>query len=126
MPRGMAEGRPGRGQVRWCPVVGWEGEAAGADRAARRERALFAEVTNSGQPSDGLMLVYLVALDGGETDEQSVDPGASGHASPGDLKRLASAVAPKHLIPIHTFEREKFPSLFHNVILVDDEQWIDV
>lgn len=49
----------------------------------------------------------------------------SGHASPGDLKRLASAVAPKRLIPIHTFEREKFPSLFDNVILVDDEKWID-
>jgi ribonuclease J len=48
----------------------------------------------------------------------------SGHASPGDLKRLASAVAPKRLIPIHTFEREIFPSIFHNVILVDDEQWI--
>jgi hypothetical protein len=29
-----------------------------------------------GQPSDGLMLVYLVALDRGETDEQPVDPGA--------------------------------------------------
>jgi hypothetical protein len=28
------------------------------------------------QPSDGLMLVYLVELDGGETDEQPVDPGA--------------------------------------------------
>jgi ribonuclease J len=50
----------------------------------------------------------------------------SGHASPGDLKRLASAVAPKRLIPIHTSEREKFPSLFHNVIVVDDGQWIDV
>jgi ribonuclease J len=49
----------------------------------------------------------------------------SGHASPGDLKRLASAVAPKRLIPIHTFERDKFPLLFNNVILVDDEQWVD-
>ena len=50
----------------------------------------------------------------------------SGHASPGDLKRLASAVAPKRLIPIHTFERDKFPSLFDNVTLVDDMQWTDV
>jgi hypothetical protein len=34
------------------------------------EIALFAEAQNSGEPSDGLMLVYLVELDG----EESVDP----------------------------------------------------
>jgi ribonuclease J len=50
----------------------------------------------------------------------------SGHASPGDLKRLASAIAPKRLIPVHTFERERFPELFDNVVLVDDGQWIEV
>jgi ribonuclease J len=50
----------------------------------------------------------------------------SGHASPGDLKRLAAAVAPKQLIPIHTFERDKFPSLFDNVSIRDDLEWIDV
>jgi ribonuclease J len=50
----------------------------------------------------------------------------SGHASPGDLKRLASAVAPKRLIPIHTFEREKFPSIFENVSIYDDGEWIEV
>jgi ribonuclease J len=50
----------------------------------------------------------------------------SGHASPGDLKRLAAAVAPKRLIPIHTFEREKFPSLFESVCLVNDGEWIEV
>ena len=49
----------------------------------------------------------------------------SGHASPGDLKRLAAAVAPKRLIPIHTFERDRFPDLFDNVTLVDDGQWIE-
>ena len=50
----------------------------------------------------------------------------SGHASPGDLKRLAAAIAPKRLIPIHTFERNRFPELFDNVTLVDDGQWIEV
>ena len=49
----------------------------------------------------------------------------SGHASPGDLKRLAAAVAPKKLIPIHTFEREQFPKLFSNVTLVNEREWID-
>lgn len=32
-------------------------------------------------------------------------------AVPGDLKRLAAAVAPKRLIRIHTFERDQFPRL---------------
>jgi ribonuclease J len=50
----------------------------------------------------------------------------SGHASPRDLKRLAAAVAPKRLIPIHTFERNRFPSLFKNVTLVDDGDWVEV
>ena len=50
----------------------------------------------------------------------------SGHASPGDLKRLAAAVAPKRLIPIHTFERHRFPELFDNVSLVNDGGWIEI
>jgi ribonuclease J len=48
----------------------------------------------------------------------------SGHASPSDLKRLAAAVSPKKLIPIHTFERDKFPSLFENVVLANDGDWL--
>ena len=50
----------------------------------------------------------------------------SGHASIADLKRLAAAVAPKALVPIHTFERDRYPELFNNVMLVDDGQWIEV
>jgi ribonuclease J len=50
----------------------------------------------------------------------------SGHASPSDLQRLAAAVAAKRLIPIHTFERLRFPNLFSNVELVDDGDWIEV
>jgi ribonuclease J len=50
----------------------------------------------------------------------------SGHASPGDLKRLANAIAPTRLIPIHTFFWEMFPKLFNNVNLIDDGQWIEV
>ena len=37
------------------------------------ESAMFAEAKNNGQPSDELMLVYLVELDG---EEPPVDPGA--------------------------------------------------
>jgi hypothetical protein len=55
----------------------WDGKAKLRARLARPdESALFAEAKNNGQPSDGLMLVYLVELDGGETDEESFDPGA--------------------------------------------------
>ena len=55
----------------------WDGKAKMWARIAMPdESALFAEAKNNGQPSDGLMLVYLVKLDGGETDEQPVDPGA--------------------------------------------------
>jgi ribonuclease J len=50
----------------------------------------------------------------------------SGHPSPGDLKRLAAAVAPKRLIPIHTFERLQFPNPFKNVELIDDGEWTEV
>ena len=47
-----------------------------ARMASPDERALFAEAKNNGQSSDGLILVYLVKVDGGEADEQPVDPGA--------------------------------------------------
>ena len=55
----------------------WDGKAKLRARIALPdESALFAEANKNGQPADGLMLVYLVELDGGVTDEQSVDPSA--------------------------------------------------
>jgi ribonuclease J len=50
----------------------------------------------------------------------------SGHASIGDLKRLATAIGPKVLVPIHTFEPQRFPSLFKNVALRGDGEWWEV
>jgi ribonuclease J len=50
----------------------------------------------------------------------------SGHASIADLKRLTAAVDSKALVPIHTFEAERFPALFQNVVLVNDGEWRDV
>jgi len=47
----------------------------------------------------------------------------SGHAPVSDLKRLADALAPKMLVPIHSFEPEQFPDYFENVVLKDDGQW---
>jgi hypothetical protein len=55
----------------------WDGKAKLRARIALPgESAVFSEAKNNGQPSDGLMLVYLVELYGGETDEQPVDPSA--------------------------------------------------
>ena len=52
----------------------WDGNANLRARMARLdESALFAEVNKNGQPSDGLMRVCLVELDG---EEPPVDPGA--------------------------------------------------
>ncbi len=50
----------------------------------------------------------------------------SGHASIGDLKRLAAAVAPKMLVPIHTYEPEQFLKHFEAVSLKHDGEWWEV
>ena len=46
----------------------------------------------------------------------------SGHATVEDLKAIAGAMQPKRLIPIHTFEPEKYTELFHNVVLARDSE----
>lgn len=50
----------------------------------------------------------------------------SGHASIVDLKRLASALNPRKLIPIHTFEADSFARYFANVTRRVDGEWWDV
>jgi ribonuclease J len=50
----------------------------------------------------------------------------SGHASIADLQRLARAVAPKALVPIHTYGANRFPKLFENVVLRDHDEWWEV
>jgi hypothetical protein len=55
----------------------WDGKAKLRARIALPEESvLFAAGKNNGQPSDGLMLDYLVEMDGEATDEGPVDPGA--------------------------------------------------
>jgi hypothetical protein len=54
----------------------WDGNAKlRARMALPDESARFSEAKNNAEPVDGLMLVYLVELDGEATDEESVDPG---------------------------------------------------
>ncbi|MCY3626111.1 MAG: MBL fold metallo-hydrolase, partial [Gammaproteobacteria bacterium] len=50
----------------------------------------------------------------------------SGHASVVDLKKFAEALNPKRLVPIHTFEPEKYSEHFNNVEYQQDGQWWDV
>jgi len=50
----------------------------------------------------------------------------SGHASPGDLKRLVNAMNPRKVVPIHTFFPEKYSELFSNVELHNDDEWWEV
>jgi ribonuclease J len=48
----------------------------------------------------------------------------SGHACPADLQKFAAALNPRKTVPIHSFEPEKYLSLFPNVqIHADGERW---
>ena len=47
----------------------------------------------------------------------------SGHAAIKDLRRLAAAVAPRRLVPVHTFEPGAFPAEFQNVTPMEDGEW---
>ena len=50
----------------------------------------------------------------------------SGHASVPDLQRLAAGIAPKRLVPIHSFETAKFGEFFANVERQEDGVWWEV
>ena len=50
----------------------------------------------------------------------------SGHATAEDLKSFANALNPKALVPIHTFEPEKYSSLFKNVRMLRDGEELEV
>jgi ribonuclease J len=48
----------------------------------------------------------------------------SGHASIGDLRRLAEAISAKRVVPIHSFESGRYAEFFSNVECRDDgERW---
>ncbi|MEK6802706.1 MAG: MBL fold metallo-hydrolase [Nitrospirota bacterium] len=50
----------------------------------------------------------------------------SGHASPEDLRRFAKTVAPRMLVPIHSFEGRRFKDYFDHVEVKQDGQWWEV
>ena len=50
----------------------------------------------------------------------------SGHASAADLQRFASALAPRMLVPIHSFETARFAEFFDNVVQKEDGAWWEI
>jgi len=50
----------------------------------------------------------------------------SGHAKPEDLKAFASAMKPRILIPIHTFDPNSYPDLFKNVRILTDGEVLNI
>ncbi len=50
----------------------------------------------------------------------------SGHASVTDLKRFATALTPRQLVPIHSFETARFAEFFNNVAEQEDGAWWEV
>ena len=50
----------------------------------------------------------------------------SGHGKPEDLKSFASAMMPRLLIPIHTFEPDSYPNLFKNVKILNDGESLNL
>lgn len=47
----------------------------------------------------------------------------SGHASIADLQRLSHAIAPKRLVPIHSFQPKRFGDFFGHVTQRQDGEW---
>ncbi|MDR1894633.1 MAG: MBL fold metallo-hydrolase, partial [Spirochaetales bacterium] len=52
----------------------------------------------------------------------------SGHADLSGLKAMAAAVKPKHIVPIHTFEAERYTELFQgtDVVMAKDKDVIEI
>ncbi|HEY0960136.1 MAG TPA: MBL fold metallo-hydrolase [Novosphingobium sp.] len=51
---------------------------------------------------------------------------SSGHASSADLYRMAQAVAPQRLLPIHTVYPERYDSLSANTEIVANGEWVTI
>lgn len=60
------------------------------------------------------------------TDGQIVNAHTSGHAFAADIVKFTRAINAKTIIPIHTFEPQRFEEHFANVIVTTDGQPIDL
>ena len=96
-----------------------------------RDNSLFPILMKHIKDVSGSTLIYSM-WDGYLTDKFKADCKSrgimikeihtSGHAVLSDLKRFAEALNPKTLIPIHTFEPQKYKQFFKNVVLLKDHE----
>jgi ribonuclease J len=100
-----------------------------------RDNSIFPRILKAIADPKGAKIIYSM-WDGYLTDEFKKfceDKGlvieevhTSGHATIKDLKAFARALNPKMLIPIHTFEPDKYPSLFDKVRVLEDGEAIEL
>ncbi|HEB80050.1 MAG TPA: MBL fold metallo-hydrolase [Rhodospirillales bacterium] len=91
------------------------------DRAACVEGARFAYSMWSGYLEEDYLKDFQAWL-----DERGIPMNlihTSGHASVKDLEDFAKAMSPEKLVPIHSFETERFGDYFKNVENKDDGIW---
>jgi ribonuclease J len=46
----------------------------------------------------------------------------SGHAYVEDLKKLAQVLAPRFVVPIHTFHPDRYDNIYNSIVQLDDGQ----
>lgn len=100
-----------------------------------RDNSIFPKILKGIDRIDGAKIIYSM-WNGYLTDEfreycenkgLSIEEiHTSGHATVEDLKIFADAISPKTLIPIHTFEKDKYPSLFKNVKVLNDGEELGI
>jgi len=94
-----------------------------------RDNSLFPVIVKSIESIKGATVIYSM-WEGYLTDKLKDYCGqkgisieqihTSGHATVKDLKNFANAINPTTLIPIHTLDAQKYPSLFKNVKILKD------
>ena len=100
-----------------------------------RDNSIFPRILKAIADPKGAKIIYSM-WEGYLTDEFKkfcIDKGlaieevhTSGHARIEDLKAFARALNPKMLIPIHTFEPDKYPHLFEKVRVLKDGEAIEL
>lgn len=96
-----------------------------------RDNSIFPKIIKGIDKIEGAKIIYSM-WNGYLTDEfkeyctkkgvNIEEVHTSGHATVEDLKTFADAINPKKLIPIHTFEATRYPTLFRNVEILKDRE----
>lgn len=100
-----------------------------------RDNSLFKVILRNIHDTKGANIIYSM-WDGYLTDKFKKECNqngigikmvhTSGHAIMSDLKQFAKALSPKILIPIHTFEPQKYRQLYTNVKMLNDGEEFEI